>query len=73
MTAQAAWRRLAQELMGDATPWAEALGVVLDQGTLSTRLRAALGDDPSRDRMRAVYRHLCDCLHDDRAFLPGEI
>jgi gamma-glutamyl:cysteine ligase YbdK (ATP-grasp superfamily) len=73
MTAQAAWRRLAQELMGDATPWAEALGVVLDQGTLATRLRAALGDDPSRDRMRAVYRHLCDCLHDDRAFLPGEV
>ncbi|MFG0273470.1 MAG: glutamate-cysteine ligase family protein [Phycisphaerales bacterium] len=73
MTAQEAWRRITSELAPNASPWNAALAVILDEGTLSTRLRSALGESPSRDRMRAVYRHLCDCLHDDRPFRAGDV
>ncbi|MEE4381349.1 MAG: glutamate-cysteine ligase family protein [Pseudomonadales bacterium] len=54
---------------------------ILDRGTLASRLRAALGPPPPaegapgaapppwpRDRLRAVWRDLADCLAEDRPF-----
>ncbi len=47
-----------------------ALEVILSRGTLARRILSRLGDHPSRDRIRQVYRDLCDCLSEGRMFLP---
>src|SRR5690606_507905 len=68
MTAGALWKRLHDELMPSDSGFAPALGVTLGQGTLSTRLRAALGPSPSRGALYRVYARMCDCLRDGRMF-----
>lgn len=45
-----------------------ALGHILEQGTLATRLRRAAGAQPSHARLRAVYGELADCLQARRMF-----
>jgi len=45
------------------------IDVVLSQGTLSQRILKALGSDHSRENITSVYRHLCDCLAQNRMFL----
>jgi gamma-glutamyl:cysteine ligase YbdK (ATP-grasp superfamily) len=47
---------------------AAMLDHVLRQGPLARRLLRAAGLNPSRDRLRSVYRHLCDCLAEDQPF-----
>jgi gamma-glutamyl:cysteine ligase YbdK (ATP-grasp superfamily) len=51
--------------------WHAPLQAILRHGTLSRRIRRALGDDDSRAHLQAVYRELCDCLQQGRLFLPG--
>lgn len=66
------WRHLVAELLppGSADPHVEeALGVILDHGPLARRLLRALGEDPTRARVKAVYGELCDCLAEGRPFL----
>lgn len=70
VTAGEFWRRLAPRLLPPDAPWWPALRVVLDRGSLSTRVRAACGSAPSRARLREVYGALADCLHEGSAFLP---
>jgi len=48
----------------------KAIDLILAQGSLSTRLHRALGDHPSRDTLRAVYRELTRCLAKDVQFEP---
>jgi len=62
------WRKLSDELMPTDSPFAPTLSVILKKGTLSTRLRTALGKSPSRDELFVTYRDLCDCLRDGRMF-----
>jgi gamma-glutamyl:cysteine ligase YbdK (ATP-grasp superfamily) len=45
------------------------LRVLLERGPLARRILRALGKDPSRQRMEAVYRELCDCLAAGRMFM----
>lgn len=71
MSAGDLWRKLREELMPASSAFAPALDVILGQGTLSTRLRAALGKSPSREELFGVYRQMCDCLRDDRLFGAG--
>ncbi len=52
------WQALAERVCPGDADVAELLGL----GTLSTRIRRALGPGPDRDRMRGVYARLCDCL-----------
>ncbi len=47
-----------------------ALGVLLEQGCLSRRILRALGDDPSRARLAAVYQRLAECLASQQMFEP---
>ncbi len=59
------WKDLA--VRGTGAPWrgdGGALDVILEEGTLATRLLRAIGPDvsPSADRLRDVYRELCRCL-----------
>lgn len=64
------WRRLSATLLPADAPWWPALRVVLDRGSLSTRLREACGPSPGRADLRRVWGELADCLREDRAFLP---
>ena len=68
------WRELHRELAGTDAAWRE-LGPTLDQlleaGTLSSRLVAALGERPVRGRLEAVWSELADCLEGDRLFRVG--
>jgi len=47
--------------------WAP-LQVILDEGPLARRIIQALGPEPGRDRLTAVYRELCDCLREGRMY-----
>ena len=51
-----------------ASPWREPLSVILNQGNLSRRITEALGSDPSRQHIDAVYRRLCECRASGRMF-----
>jgi gamma-glutamyl:cysteine ligase YbdK (ATP-grasp superfamily) len=63
------WRHLLTRTgLNRSTFWAETLRVMLDQGPLARRLLRALGNDPSSDRLRQVYRELCGCLETGRLF-----
>jgi carboxylate-amine ligase len=46
-----------------------AFRVILDHGTLANRIIRATGKNPSRERLREVYRRLCDCLSAGERFL----
>lgn len=67
------WRHLAESLvLGNPDVSAElkaALGVILAQGTLATRISRALGPEPTRQRLGFVYGDLCDCLQRGEMFL----
>ena len=45
------------------------LDVVLKEGTLSQRIIKSLGVDHSKENITEVYKHLCDCLAQDKMFL----
>jgi glutamate---cysteine ligase / carboxylate-amine ligase len=61
------WDHLNEETVpGDH--WREALGVIRSQGTLAKRIRNALGDEPTRQRITAVYAELARCLEAGRMF-----
>jgi len=57
------WRTLLEAVLPDNPTWTPLLERILQAGTLSTRIRAALPEDPSRSDLRACYTELADCLH----------
>jgi len=62
-TASDVWRHLSTALLPAPLP---ALEILLDQGSLARRiLRALDGGRP----LEAVYRDLCDCLHEGKSFV----
>lgn len=72
-TAGALWQHIHQELFTPAQrrdPELQPLDTILNRGTLSTRITAAAGPQPAGDRIRAIYRALCDCLAEGRMFDP---
>ncbi len=60
------WQHLAESLVFNNPEFApevkDALRLILDGGTLATRLARALGSAPTRDQLKAAYTQLCDCL-----------
>lgn len=50
--------------------WGEFFRVWAAHGTLSRRIRSALGEQPHRKAIREVYGELCECLADHRLFVP---
>jgi gamma-glutamyl:cysteine ligase YbdK (ATP-grasp superfamily) len=46
----------------------DALKIILTRGPLARRIRRALGPDPTRNRLDAVYADLCNCLACGRLF-----
>ena len=62
------WRVLANRLLArNDEAWAP-LKVILDVGPLARRILSALGPEPDRDQLAAVYRELCDCLQEGRMY-----
>lgn len=50
--------------------WIDRAAEIVGQGTLARRLRRAAGEAPSRERLRAIYAELCDCLDEKVGCLP---
>lgn len=57
------WRTLLAEVLPEDPTWTPLLNRMLGAGTLSTRIRAALPEDPIRSDLRTCYAELADCLH----------
>jgi gamma-glutamyl:cysteine ligase YbdK (ATP-grasp superfamily) len=51
---------------------APAVKALLERGPLARRILTAVGPEPSRARIAAVYRQLCDCLAGGRMFVGVE-
>jgi glutamate---cysteine ligase / carboxylate-amine ligase len=62
-----AWRRALDCADADAS-WRDTVDVILERGTLATRILQAAGPRPSRPRLREVYGELAGCLDEDRLF-----
>jgi gamma-glutamyl:cysteine ligase YbdK (ATP-grasp superfamily) len=66
------WWHLLQETLPHAgraaAPWREPLELILTQGPLARRILNAVGRQPSRAHLEAVYRGLCECLAQDWLF-----
>ena len=56
------WSTLFEQVMPDHAVWSPLLRRMLRAGTLATRIRAAVGESPSRKELQAVYSELADCL-----------
>jgi hypothetical protein len=46
------------------------LDAILSHGTLARRIASTLGANPDRSAMQRLYGRLCDCLVENRPFLP---
>ncbi|MCB1136482.1 MAG: hypothetical protein KDK78_09455 [Chlamydiia bacterium] len=66
-------QRLLKHLIGQGssvpTVFWEPLNIILDQGTLATRIVRALGENPTKDRFHTVYNQLCYSLETGKAFI----
>jgi gamma-glutamyl:cysteine ligase YbdK (ATP-grasp superfamily) len=61
-TARDVWRRLAASVAPADAWWRSPIEAILARGTLARRIVRAVGERPVRDRLRAVYAELCECL-----------
>ena len=68
------WEHILNNLIsrGNTTleKWKPELDVILKEGNLSTRIVSATGPSPSPDKVVEVYRHLADCLAQNKMFYP---
>ncbi len=67
------WQSLLDELRAEDPTLNHLFGpleLILDQGSLATRINRALGAKPSIDSIRDVYRDLADCLDTWQMFHP---
>jgi gamma-glutamyl:cysteine ligase YbdK (ATP-grasp superfamily) len=53
--------------------WRRTLSSIREQGTLATRIRRAAGDNPTRQRLDAIYHQLARCLHEGELFDPASV
>jgi gamma-glutamyl:cysteine ligase YbdK (ATP-grasp superfamily) len=62
------WRRALDRLDGGHCAWRAVIDAIHDRGTLATRILAAAGPQPTRQRLAEVYRELAACLEEGRLF-----
>jgi len=71
-TAGEVWHHLIEQMPASCVePWGAPLQTILSQGPLARRILCAIDGDRSKERLQAVYRQLCDCLHDGQMFTPS--
>lgn len=67
------WRHISERLARQGnvaiTTGKPELNTILKEGTLSQRMIRSLGKDPSKEKITELYRHLCDCLAQNKMFL----
>jgi carboxylate-amine ligase len=71
-TASELWRHIFNHLSKptDALPrWKPELDVILQQGSLATRIKRALPTNPTMQEIIQVYQQLCGCLDQNKMFL----
>jgi len=70
MRASSLWSCLRRATLtaADEALFGQALDVILEHGTLATRLVRAVGPDANAERLRQVYGQLADCLAAGRLF-----
>ena len=66
--ASAIWRALAQHVAPQLTQHRDALDVILNQGTLASRVRRSVGERVDAASLRRAYEQLCECLAQGRMF-----
>jgi len=49
--------------------WKPELDIILKQGTLAQRIMNAVGAEPTHQQIVTVYKHLSDCLAQNRMFI----
>ena len=62
------WRTLAHASEHRLAPHRAPLDVILNEGTLASRLLQSVGPDVNAKTLLATYRRLCDCLAHGRMF-----
>ncbi len=73
-TAKQLWQHILASLQARAghsvlDQWKPELSVILDEGTLSDRILRAMNQDYSMASIKDVYRHLADCLAQNKMYL----
>lgn len=65
------WKNLFDELMSgrEMRMWQQPLQVILEEGTLSTRIMRAMQNDTSHETLKRVYGQLCECLDKNEMFI----
>ncbi|XCF05541.1 glutamate-cysteine ligase family protein [Tamlana crocina] len=70
-TAQNVWKQLYQLVKPNVDNGNhQAIETILEQGTLSTRILKAVGNDFSEKHLKTVYFKLAKCLQDNKLFVP---
>lgn len=52
------------------SPYRSSLKKILTSGSLSSRIKSAIGPDPVKNRIFSVYKDLCSCLKTNEIFIP---
>jgi carboxylate-amine ligase len=70
-TVQDVWRQLYQIVKPNINKsHQEAIELILEKGTLSTRILKAMGHDFSDENIKKTYLKLADCLQENKLFNP---
>jgi carboxylate-amine ligase len=73
-TAKQLWQHILTSLLERAghpglDQWQQEISVILNEGTLSDRILRSMNKDYSLASMKNVYRHLADCLAQNKMYL----
>lgn len=72
-TALALWQYIVKSLVDNKNPvleqWEPELFVILSEGTLSDRILRSMNGDYSMESIRETYKHLADCLAQNKMFI----
>ncbi|HMP98810.1 MAG TPA: glutamate-cysteine ligase family protein [Cyclobacteriaceae bacterium] len=73
ITAGALWKHI-YNLLISSNPtiesWKAELNVILQEGTLASRIKKVLGESADHESIKVVYKRLADCLHQNKLFIP---
>ncbi len=65
------WKSLFEIVKGSlSSKYQKTMEAILENGTLSTRILKAIGNDFSEENILKVYNELGDCLQENKLFLP---
>ncbi len=72
-TAKKLWQHILAKLLEAGHPgldkWEPEISVILNEGTLSDRILRSMNNDYSLTAIKNTYRHLADCLAQNKMFL----